>query len=101
AISSSISFLTSTDTAANLLGNERRLYFILSARGRRRFAVVAGVPPANGQNCSRHPPSPTLWRDKTAWLRITDYFGASELTIFSKRGSPRSGSYQGSSFNRP
>ena len=28
-------------------------------------------------------------------------FGASEATIFSKRGSPRSGSYQGSSFSRP
>src|SRR5260370_20704587 len=29
------------------------------------------------------------------------YFGASEATIFSKRGSPRNGSHQGSSFNRP
>ncbi len=27
------------------------------------------------------------------------YFGASEATIFSKRGSPRSGSQKGSSFN--
>ncbi len=29
------------------------------------------------------------------------YFGAREATIFSKRGSPRSGSHQGSSFKRP
>ena len=28
-------------------------------------------------------------------------FGASEATIFSKRGSPRSGSQKGSSFNAP
>src|SRR6266566_8651619 len=33
--------------------------------------------------------------------QMSDYFGARELTIFSKRGSPRSGSYQGSSFRRP
>src|SRR4029077_6783225 len=33
--------------------------------------------------------------------QMSDYFGASELTIFSKRGSPRSGSYHGSSFSRP
>ena len=31
----------------------------------------------------------------------TIYFGASEATIFSKRGSPRNGSQNGSSFNWP
>src|SRR6266699_1905985 len=30
-----------------------------------------------------------------------DYFGASEETIFSKRGSPRRGSHHGISFNSP
>ena len=32
------------------------------------------------------------------WL---SYFGARELTIFSKHGSPRSGSHHGCSFNSP
>jgi len=91
---------------------------------RQRFAaVVAGVPPANVQNCSRHPPSHELWRGRRLPLqfrcergdtpsvrarhresstglavnlrrgsKMIDYFGASEFTIFSKRGSPRSGS---------
>ncbi len=31
--------------------------------------------------------------------RQVDYLAASELTMFSKRGSPRSGSQKGSSFN--
>ena len=30
-----------------------------------------------------------------------DHFGANEATIFSKRGSPRSGSHKGSSFKAP
>ena len=30
-----------------------------------------------------------------------DHFGASEATIFSKRGSPRSGSQKGNNFNPP
>jgi len=30
-----------------------------------------------------------------------DYFGANDETIFSKRGSPRSGSQNGISFNSP
>jgi hypothetical protein len=34
-------------------------------------------------------------------LKLPVYFGASEATIFSKHGSPRSGSQNGSSFNRP
>jgi hypothetical protein len=29
------------------------------------------------------------------------YFGASDVTIFSKRGSPRSGSQKGNSFKAP
>src|SRR5258708_18032683 len=33
--------------------------------------------------------------------QMSDYFGARELTIFSKRGSPRSGSYQAISLSRP
>ena len=47
------------------------------------------------------------WREATAryglrrgW-QINDHFGASEVTIFSKRGSPRSGSQNGSSFKAP
>ncbi len=54
--------------------------------------------------CARTDPYSILpaLAEATAWLegRI-DYFGASEPTIFSKRGSPRSGSQKGSSFNAP
>jgi hypothetical protein len=38
----------------------------------------------------------------TAWFRKgIDHFGARELTIFSKRGSPRSGFQTGNSFKAP
>src|SRR5438552_5246632 len=43
------------------------------------------------------PPSPRLRR---GW-QTRHYFGASEFTIFSKHGSPRSGSHHGISFSSP
>jgi hypothetical protein len=42
-----------------------------------------------------------LRRGYGAVRRGIDYLGASESTIFSKRGSPRSGSQNGSSFSQP
>jgi hypothetical protein len=41
------------------------------------------------------------WRKTDLAVRHRDYLGASEATILSKRGSPRSESQNGSSFNRP
>ena len=38
---------------------------------------------------------------QAARLPLQIYFGAREATIFSKRGSPRSGSHHGISFNSP
>ena len=38
---------------------------------------------------------------EAARLPLQNYFGAIEATIFSKHGSPRSGSHQGISFNSP
>jgi hypothetical protein len=41
------------------------------------------------------------WRLFARLWRGEFYFGASEATIFSKHGSPRSGSHHGISFNGP
>src|SRR5207237_9456830 len=94
----------------------------------KRSVVVAGVPPAIiwwlspvcffaadsplDESVRRRTRLPLqLWRSgavqsasaaRTAPTERSGYsFGARELTIFSKRGSPRSGSYQGISFKRP
>ena len=39
--------------------------------------------------------------DRAGRLQLETYFGASEATIFSKRGSPRNESQNGKSFNWP
>jgi hypothetical protein len=45
--------------------------------------------------------SAALENMQAARLPLQNYFGASEATIFSKHGSPRSGSQNGSSFKYP
>jgi hypothetical protein len=52
--------------------------------------VAAGDNP--GKNCGTSP---------LRFALSKNHFGASEVTIFSKRGSPRSGSQNGSNFNWP
>ncbi len=45
--------------------------------------------------------SAALRQMQAARLPVQNYFGAREATIFSKHGSPRSGSHHGISFNSP
>jgi hypothetical protein len=67
----------------------------------------AGCSPATLQHCSPDPVqqgSSSLGgeiADVIASAYLSAAFGASEATIFSKRGSPRSGSQRGCSFKAP
>src|SRR5206468_11017295 len=81
-------------------------------RGGKLFATIQLLE--RGVLCTREPPFPIrkslplrrergdpVFTEATARRRRIDYLGASEATIFSKRGSPRSGSQNGNSFSEP